>query len=115
MFAALCLYAPLTLSAWPASPSCCTGNHCAIPEHHHRHAASNSGDAMKCHPGTTGMVNCSMACCQIQDHPPIAPVAYLLPPAAINLVATIFSRPPQAASPNAFVRFFEPLSPPPRA
>jgi len=114
IFAALCLYAPLTLSAWPASPSCCTGNHCAIPEHHHRNAASDS-DPMKCHPGTTGMVNCSMACCQVQDHTPIAPVAYLLPPTAIDLVATIFSRPLQTATSNAVVSFFEPLSPPPRA
>ena len=70
---------------------------------------------MKCHPGTTGMTNCSMACCQVQDHAPIAPVAYLLPPAAINLVATIFPRPQQTATPNAFAHFFEPLSPPPRA
>jgi hypothetical protein len=114
LFAALCLYAPLTLSAWPASPSCCTGSHCAIPRHHHRNAASDS-DPMRCHHETTGMVNCSMACCQIADHAPVAPVAYLLPPTAINLVATIFSRPPQGASASAFVRFFEPLSPPPRA
>jgi hypothetical protein len=70
---------------------------------------------MKCHPGTSGMVHCSMACCQIQDHAPVAPVAYLLPPIASNLAATIFSRPPQAASPSTFARFFETLAPPPRA
>jgi hypothetical protein len=115
MFAALCLYAPLTLSAWPARPACCTGNHCAIPEHHHHRNAASDSDAMKCHPGTTGMVNCSMACCQVQEHTPIAPMAYVLPPAAIKSASTLAPRPLQPATPNQFVRFSEPLSPPPRA
>src|SRR5271156_2615738 len=78
LLAALCLYAPLTISAWPARTSCCDGNHCAVPTHLQRSASNESGHGMECQHGTAGTANCTMACCQ-QDRAPVVPVVYVMP------------------------------------
>jgi hypothetical protein len=118
LFAALCLYAPLALSAWPASSSCCEAGLCAMPEHHHRSAASNSdkGSDTSAHcDHQPGMTNCNMSCCDQQQRAPIAPVAYVLPAPASLASLALAARTPQAATPNSFFVAIDPLSPPPRA
>jgi hypothetical protein len=114
LFAAICLYAPLTLSAWPASVSCCDGNHCAIPGHAHRGASSESRRAMQCQHGSSSMADCTMACCQQQERAPISPVAYVMPPLAALPAPGAAAPNLPASQPNNFPRFIEPLSPPPR-
>jgi hypothetical protein len=110
LFAALCLYAPLTLSAWQATPSCCTGDHCAVPQQHHRTAASEND--LACHHAMPAMTNCNMACCEDQDRAPITPVAYVLPPSITNSVALVITQQEQVTTPNEFSRSETPLSPP---
>jgi hypothetical protein len=122
LFAALCLYAPLALSAWPANSSCCEDGLCAMPEHHHRGAASNSGagsdTSVHCDHQTTGdsgMTNCNMSCCDQQEGAPMAPVAYVLP-APVSLASpAVAARARQAATTNDFFVTLDPLFPPPRA
>jgi len=123
LFAALCLYAPLALSAWPANSSCCEDGLCAMPEHHHRGAASSpdkgSDTSALCdhqssgHSG--GMTNCKMSCCDQQEHAPIAPVAYVVPAPASLASLAVAARAPLAATPNSFFVALDPLFPPPRA
>jgi hypothetical protein len=115
LFAALCLYAPLTLSALQASPSCCTGNHCAIPQHHHRTVSAALENDMACHHATPAMTDCNMACCQDQERAPITPVAYVLPPTDTNFAAAVLAQHEQLATPDEFSRSESPLSPPPKA
>ncbi len=118
LFAAICLYVPLTLSAWPVAMSCCDGNHCAIPAHHRgtSHSSSRGTEqGMPCEHGANGMSDCGMSCCEQQEHAAIAPVAYVLP-VAIPLAAPVLqARRTFAAQPTEFLRSIEPLSPPPRA
>jgi len=114
IFAALCLYAPLAVAAWPASASCCDGNRCAVPTHTHGNAKSETGRAMQCKHGAASMANCSMACCQQQEGTPIAPVTFVMPPpVALSAPVADASR-VCILEPNEFSRSAEPLSPPPR-
>lgn len=119
MFAAICLYAPLALAAWPANASCCDGNHCAVPAHPHRGAShrtlAESGHGMECEQGTAGMTSCSMQCCQQQECAPIASVSYVMPPPVFLSVPVGGASNFFAFQPNEFSRSSEPLSPPPRA
>jgi hypothetical protein len=113
LFAAVCLYAPLTLSAWSASPACCDAGICAMPEHHHRSAAADPAPSVQC--DHHEMANCSIACCDQQGHAAIAPVAYLLPGAATIAAPALSARLLQRASSNSFFVSRDLLYPPPRA
>ena len=113
LFAALCLYAPLTLAAWPARQSCCDAGLCAMPEHHHHHAAASESSAHCDH--SAGMTDCNMACCEQHEHAAIAPVAYVLPAPATTAAPVVTARKPQAETPNNFFVSLDPLYPPPRA
>jgi hypothetical protein len=115
LFAALCLYAPLTLSALQATPSCCTGNHCAIPQHHHRSVSADPENDMACHHAAPAMTDCNMACCQDHERAPITPVAYVLPPSITNFMALVMTQQEKAATLSKFSRSEAPLSPPPEA
>src|SRR5580700_9395144 len=114
LFAALCMYAPMGLAAWPAGGTCCHGNSCAIPEHHHRQAPSNTGHGAQCAHDMGGLAACSMSCCQNLQHAPIAPMVYVIasPPRISTPLAQRHVA--QAAPRNAYGHSSEPLSPPPR-
>src|SRR5271165_7670886 len=111
LFAAICLYAPLAAAAWPASTSCCDGNHCAIPAHQHRGAShrtsSEASHGMQCEYGGSGMANCSMACCQQQDRAPIPPAAYVMPPPVSIAAPVVAASAFVAQQPNEFLRSAE--------
>src|SRR5271165_2313018 len=118
LFAAICLYAPLAAAAWPASTSCCDGNHCAIPAHQHRgtthRTATEARDDMQCQHGAPGMTSCSMQCCQQLDHLSLRPMAYVGPMTLAIAAPVIEARYVQAPQPPDVFRCSEPLSPPPR-
>jgi hypothetical protein len=115
LLAALCMYAPLGLAAWPAKASCCASGVCAVPEHHHGGTSSVAEHAGQCEHGAAGMANCNMACCHDQQCPATNPVAYLLPaPVAVDASGMAVDLVSSTRATAAF-QFIEPLSPPPRS
>jgi heme A synthase len=114
LLAAVLLFAPLAGAAWSAhAAACCTGDHCPIPEHHHRSKAARQDS--NCEHQAGGMMACSMNCCQTVEHPLLASLAFVLPagallagPGGLDLVA-------QDLQAKEFPRFPEVISPPPRS
>jgi hypothetical protein len=113
LLTAIFLYAPLAGAAWSArSMACCTGDRCDIPQHHHRHQAADN--QIDCGHDTTGMIACSMSCCQNTDTPVVTAVAFVLPrPAGVAQTARI-TRTIENAHASEIPRSIRPASPPPR-
>lgn len=113
LLATVLLFAPLAGAAWSAhAAACCTGDHCPIPEHHHRSNAPQQ-DA-SCEHQAGDMMACSMNCCQSTEHPLLASLAFLLPDVALLSGPdglTLLAQDPQA---KEFPRSPEVLFPPPR-
>lgn len=127
LLAVALLYAPLAGAALLANGlDCCTGGYCKIPEHrHHRYQlghehsgapaapAENSGH-MDCGHESSGLMPCSMSCCQDPTRPALVPSAFLLPSANFVLTTIEEIRTVQIANSFEPSRFVKPLSPPPR-
>jgi len=113
LLATVLLFAPLAGAAWTAhAAACCTGDHCPIPEHHHRSKAPQHD--LGCDHQAGDMMACSMNCCQTAEHPLLASLAFLLPDVALLSGPdglTLLTHDPQA---KEFPRSPEVLSPPPR-
>ncbi|HXN52701.1 MAG TPA: hypothetical protein VN943_12265 [Candidatus Acidoferrum sp.] len=116
LYAAVFLYAPLAAAAWSArAMACCTGDHCPIPQHHHRQQAPSSEHAdMDCEHDMGEMMNCSMSCCQNSEKPLVTAVAFVLPhlvsaSAHASVVSTV-----EITQAVAIPRSVKPVSPPPR-
>jgi hypothetical protein len=109
LFAVALLFAPLAGAAWMCrAMSCCTGDHCAIPQHHH-HAPANAD----CDHGS-GVTNCSMACCQDQERPFATALNFVLPPMAFTSAHMTVTRTIAAHRSTEVPRSIQPLLPPPR-
>jgi hypothetical protein len=113
LLATVLLFAPLAEAAWSAhAAACCTGEHCPIPEHHHRSNAPQQDSG--CEHQAGDMMACSMNCCQSAEHPLLASLAFLLPDVALLSGPdglTLLTQDPQA---KTFPRSPDVLSPPPR-
>jgi hypothetical protein len=112
------LYVPFAAAAWSShAMACCTKGYCNIPQHHHKKAPASSTTAEDCgHEGhnMSGLMDCSMSCCQDPDKPVVTSVAFVLPPATITASATIVTRAVERVHSIEIPRTIEPLSPPPR-
>jgi hypothetical protein len=112
------LYVPFAAAAWSShAMACCTNGFCNIPLHHHKKAPASSTATEDCgHDGhnMSGMMGCSMSCCQDPDKPVVTSVAFVLPPATVATSAIIFTRAVERVHSIEIPRTIEPLSPPPR-
>src|SRR5258708_4600591 len=115
LFAAVALYAPLAGAAWSAhAMSCCTGNYCPIPRHHHQKKQASPHSEMDCGRDMGEMMNCSMSCCQGSEKPLVTAVAFVLPDLAFaSAPISVASAAGTLQSPE-ILRSLRPLSPPPR-
>jgi hypothetical protein len=118
LLAVVFVYVPIVAAAWSSQAlACCTKGYCNIPQHHHKKAPASSATAEDCgHDGhnMSGMMDCSMSCCQDPDRPVVTSVAFVLPPAPVATSATIFTRAVERVHSIEIPRTIEPLSPPPR-
>jgi hypothetical protein len=121
LVAVVMLWAPLGAAAWQANGmACCEGGMCVA----HGHSTTNRpkpqetspGESpMNCvHHGDRGIVNCSMSCSHDGSSFLTTAVIFVLPgPAAISQPALVLAAPTTFVQ-AAFVRSYDPLSPPPR-
>lgn len=115
LLAVALLYAPLAGAAWSSrSMSCCTGDHCDIPQHHHRQAPSQPVSHEDCDHGASELTPCSMACCQNPDKPMVTAMAFVLPPLAFVPAQVMVTRAGETVHAIEIPRTTQPLSPPPR-
>jgi hypothetical protein len=124
LLATVLLYAPLAGAAWSAhSMACCTGDHCPIPQHHHKKApapdkkAPASAADPNCGHGSadaSGITACSMSCCQNPDRPAIAGLAFVLTGLTSVSDSAVATRTVEATLAVEIPRTIQPLSPPPR-
>jgi hypothetical protein len=111
------LYAPVAGALWSAhAASCCLGDHCPIPEHHHRRAPQpEPAHEMECeHGSSAGLAACSMNCCHDPERSLTGTVLFVLPVPTKFAIALPTAR---ATLPtDAPAAFFgrTPDSPPPR-
>src|SRR5262249_55804003 len=80
LLAVALLYAPLAGAAWANhAVACCSGDHCAIPQHHHSKAPPQPAAHEDCDHDASGLVACSMSCCENADQPVLTAMIFLLP------------------------------------
>jgi len=109
------LLAPYAGAAWSASAmDCCTGDHCNIPQHHHRKAQSPT-HADCDHDNASSMTECAMDCCQHQDRVLMGAMHAELPLLATLNTATPVTRSLGVVSSTEIPRFVRPLLQPPRS
>ncbi len=96
LLAVVLLYVPFGAAAWSSHAlACCTKGYCNIPQHHHKKAPASSTAAEDCgHDGhnMSGMMDCSMSCCEDPAKPVVTSVAFVLPPATVAATAVILTR-----------------------
>ena len=115
LFAAVALYAPLAGAAWSVhAMTCCAGDHCPIPQHHHQKKQASPHAEMDCGHDMGEMMNCSMSCCQNSEKPLVTAVAFVLPPAAFTSAAVSVVDVAEDLQSLEIPRSIKPLSPPPR-
>jgi hypothetical protein len=116
LLAVVLLYAPLAGAVWVGhAMACCTGDHCNIHEHHHRKAApADAGSHLDCGHNMSGLMACSMSCCQDPDKPMVSAFAFVLPSLTLSDAPMLVARTAEAARSIAIPRTIEPLAPPPR-
>lgn len=114
LLAVMFLLAPYAGAAWSAGAmDCCTGDHCNIPQHHHRKAQSPT-HADCDHDTGTSMTECAMDCCQHQDSVLMGAMHVELPLLATLNTTTPVTRSLGVASSTEIPRFVRPLLQPPR-
>jgi hypothetical protein len=116
LLAVVLLYAPLAGAVWVGhAMACCTGDHCNIPEHHHRKAAPvDAGSHLDCGHDMSGLMACSMSCCQDADKAVVTAVAFVLPSLTFANSTMLVARAVEAARSIEIPRTIQPVAPPPR-
>ena len=105
------LFAPYAGAAWIShSMSCCTGDHCDIPQHHHRKAPVHADCDHE-----SGMPECTMSCCQDEERPLLTAMNFVMPPVIVTVVATPSTQALDAPPSIEIPRSVLPLLQPPRA
>jgi hypothetical protein len=109
------LLAPYAGAAWSASAmDCCTGDHCNIPQHHHRKAQSSTHSDCD-HESGDSMTECAVDCCQHQDRVLMGAMHVELPALARLNTATPVTSSLGIPSSTEIPRFVRPLLQPPRS
>jgi hypothetical protein len=115
LLAVALLYAPLGGAAWASlAMSCCNGDHCNIPQHHHQKPDAQPASHEDCAHGAGGLMACSMSCCQNPDQPIVSAMIFVLPPLAFAAVPNFSAGAEAPAHSDEIARSIKPLSPPPR-
>lgn len=115
LLAVALLYAPFAAAAWSArGMACCAGDHCPIPQHHHRKAPIAPDVADDCGHNMGGLSACTMSCCNTTDRQLASPVAFVLPALTTLSVSAEETSLLASRSSLEFSRVVKPLSPPPR-
>jgi hypothetical protein len=111
MLAVVLLFAPYAGAAWMShSMDCCTGDHCDIPQHHHKKAPVHAD----CDHGS-GASECTMSCCQDEERTLLSAVIFVMPP-VVTPSASVPSTPAVDAPDSTDIpRSVSPLLQPPRA
>jgi hypothetical protein len=108
------LFAPYAGAAWVShAMSCCTGDHCAIPQHHHRREAPVHADCDH-DGGGAGMTECGMYCCQDNERPLMAAMTFVMPPAEVVAAPMAATPAVDTPRPREIPRSITPLLQPPR-
>ena len=126
MAAVALLYAPLAGAALVASGiGCCAGAYCPIRSHHHKTqkpAAPQDSLPMDCEHAkngrahaASGMLSCSMSCCQDGIRPALIPGAFPLPEVTALPTVDEAAQPIDFTQPSEISRLSKPHSPPPRS
>jgi len=119
LIAALLLWSPLWAAAWQSrSMSCCDGGMCPIHQHskqspshpHHSPAAPVTCE----HHSESGMIPCSMSCCQTEDRSFVASIVFVLPHALVFSGSPRFDAPLNVSSACAVLPAIAPPDRPPR-
>jgi hypothetical protein len=115
LLAVVLLYAPLSGAAWAShAMSCCNGDHCNIPQHHHQKTATQPASHKDCDHGAGGLMACSMSCCQNPDQPIVSAMIFVLPQLALAGLPNFSTRAEAPAQSVEIPGSIEPISPPPR-
>lgn len=118
LLAVALLFAPYAGAAWAShAMSCCTGDHCDIPQHHHRKTPVSKTPAhADCdHEGGGDMTECSMSCCQDEERPLMGAMNFVMPPVVFSAGAMPSAPALDAPSSIEIPRSVLPLLQPPRA
>jgi hypothetical protein len=112
LLAVASLFAPLAGAAWSLNTmDCCTGDHCAIPKHHHRKAPVQA----ECdHENGGRLADCSMSCHQDGERVFATAMNFVMPPAVAVSAPADAIRTVDAPRPIEIPRSVQPLLPPPR-
>jgi hypothetical protein len=95
--------------------ACCTGDHCPIPQHHHRQKApAPQHSHMDCEHDMSEMMNCSMSCCQSSEKRLVTALTFVLPHLVSAFAPASVVPAAETARSVAIPRSVEPASPPPR-
>jgi hypothetical protein len=106
------LFAPYAGAAWMNhAMDCCTGDHCNIPEHHHRNAAPHAD----CDHDSGGLTACTMSCCQDEDQVFVAAMTFVMPDPTVAAVQAQSRAALDSPRSIEIPRSIQPLLPPPRA
>ena len=124
LVAALLLWSPLWAAAWQArAMDCCTDGMCAAhghtnsASHQGRHAPSSTIPTNCEHSNPSGLIECSVSCCQETEnrHSVTMAIIFVLPKpvAVVNPVVAMGDA--HTKMPPKFVQSCKPPIPPPRA
>ncbi len=114
LLAVLLLQAPFASAVWLYTSTCCMGDHCPIPSHHHKAATDNSEMPMDCGHHSAKMADCKISCCNSTDDTAINIAQFVIPaPQSVAMIqsAVLANNSP---APQQLSRFEKPQSPPPR-
>jgi hypothetical protein len=117
LLAVALLFAPYAGAAWVSQEtSCCTSDHCNIPQHHHRKAPVNKTPVhADCdHENGGALTECSMSCCQDDERPLMGAMNFVMPPVVFSAGAMPSAPALDAPSSIEIPRSVLPLLQPPR-
>ena len=118
LLAVALLFAPYAGAAWAShAMSCCTGDHCNIPQHHHRKAPlSKAASHADCdHESGSTMTECAMSCCQDEERLLLNAMNFVMPPVEVVAGAMPSTRAVDAPGAIEMPRPVAPQLQPPRA
>jgi len=123
LLAILLLWSPLWAAAWQSHDmACCTGGICPLHGHAHPAApkpqatapAESPSDCDHHSSNQSGIMNCSLSCCQESSPSLTAGIIFVLPAPTMISYRILATDAPQQISAAGLVPSFEPPSPPPR-
>lgn len=115
LLAVVLLQAPFARAAWLSSAmSCCMGDHCPIPGHHHKNANAENEMPLDCGHNMSKMSDCKISCCKTTDETAISVQQFVMPDWQIALPFSNGTPETSRFVPQMISHFDKPQSPPPR-